>query len=70
MNVARVLKIVPSGLPHEYLGFHKLSLDGMLLTIELISKVVAEENEANNAAASGKSSSGANNRIAKFKANK
>lgn len=68
MNVARVLKLVPSGLPHEYLGYHKFSLDGMLLTIGLMSKVVAEENAANTAASSGNSNQ--NSRIAKFNANK
>ena len=69
MSVARVCKLVPSGmLPHEYLGYHKLSLDGMLLTIELLGKVVQEENAANAAASSGKSSQ--SGRIAKFNANK
>jgi len=56
MNVARVCKLVPSGLPHEYLGYNKYSLDGMLLSIKLLEKVVAEENEAQQRAADGKSS--------------
>jgi hypothetical protein len=65
MNVARVCKICPSALPHEYLGFPKFSLQGMFISIELLTKVMEEEK-----AASEKTKEDSNDRIAKHNRNK
>ncbi len=51
MNVAKVCRLVPSAMPHEFLGYPKLSLDGMLLTIELIAEVMRLENGATSGSA-------------------
>lgn len=48
MNVAKVCKIIPAYMPHELLGFHKDSVPGMLLTIDLVNDIIEQENEANN----------------------
>ena len=69
MNVARICKYVPSSLPHEYLGYHKLSLDGMLLSIMLLGKVAEEEHAQVESAKVG-NKSGALSRIAKHLRNR
>ena len=46
MNVGRMCRAVPAGQPHEYLGFTKTSLKGTLLSIQILDKVIKEENEA------------------------
>jgi hypothetical protein len=43
MNVGRLCKLIPAGLPHEYLGYPKTSLKGMLLSQELMNEVIGSE---------------------------
>lgn len=45
MNVARVCRAIPAHMPHELLGYRRDDLPGMLLTKELVNKVIEEENE-------------------------
>lgn len=45
MNVAMMCKQVPAYLPHELLGYPVYSLEGTLLSVELLSKINREENE-------------------------
>ena len=68
MNVARVCKLIPSAQPHEFFGYRKDSLDGMLLTIALMTKVVQEDNVA--AANTSGNNPGAAGRLAKHLKNK
>jgi hypothetical protein len=68
MNVARMCKAFRCGLPHEYLGFTKNSLEGMLLSIDLATRVMEEELANQEAANSGGSS--ATSRLMKHTRNK
>ncbi len=70
MNVARVCRLIPSALPHEYLGFQKNSLEGMFVTIGLLGRVMDEEREQNDNAKDNKSSSTSAQRIAKHMRNR
>lgn len=70
MSVAKVCRLIPSALPHEYLGFHKLSLEGMFVSISLLRKVVEEENEANESAKDSSSNSTVSSRLAKHMKNR
>jgi len=47
MNVALLCKVVPAYLPHELLGFRTDSLQGTLLSIDLLTKIGNLESEAN-----------------------
>ena len=65
MNVAWVCKQIPVYLPHELLGYPKDSLPGMLLTIELVSKMNEEENKQSDPKYAAR-----NARMQKFRRNK
>ncbi len=57
-------------MPHEYLGFSKLSLEGMFVTIGLLGRVIEEEKEQNEKANSSKGSSTSAQRVAKHMRNR
>ena len=65
MNVGHVCKQIPAYLPHELFGFDQNSLPGMLLTIDILSKVNDQEAEA-----SSEKNVKQHNRYSKFKKNK
>ena len=65
MNVGYVCKTIPAYLPHELLGYPSDSLPGMLLTFDIVDKIITKENEQTSQASKGSKS-----RINKFKANK
>lgn len=43
MNVGYMCKAVPAYLPHELLGYARTSLDGTLLSMDILTKIGEEE---------------------------